>query len=84
MEPEAVAIGRILTIAPAERHGRGREYARLPPSSESSQRLAALVRAYVGDELAWEANLILKKEEVPPLKLGGSDRLGWTTWLTTR
>lgn len=60
------------------------EYERLLPSSDSCARMAALVRTYVGDELNWEANLILERGEVPPLRLGGVSKLGWTTWLTTR
>jgi type VI secretion system protein ImpH len=39
------------------------------------------VRIYVGDELEWELNLVLKQSEVPPIALGGALRLGWTTWL---
>jgi len=29
-------------------------------------------------------NLVLKREEVPPLRLDGQYRLGWTTWLGER
>jgi len=28
--------------------------------------------------------VVLRKEEVPPLKLDGSAGLGWTTWLKGR
>jgi len=38
----------------------------------------------VGFELKWESQLVLKREEVPRLVLGGSGKLGWTTWLGTR
>ena len=44
----------------------------------------AIVRNYVGDELEWDVNLVLKSREVPALKLGGAERLGWTTWLHPR
>ena len=54
------------------------------PGQESLRRLAALVRSYVGDELAWDLNLVLNGDEVPPLTLGGDERLGWTTWLAGR
>jgi len=57
---------------------------RLLPGRDSLRRLVAWVRNYVGDELLWDVNLILKKEEVPPLVLGESSQLGWTTWLTDR
>jgi type VI secretion system protein ImpH len=58
------------------------DYERLLPRTRSERRLAALVRSYVGEELIWDVNLILKREAVPPLPLGGPGRLGWTTWLT--
>ena len=59
-------------------------YRRLLPGGESLERLVALVRNYTGDELAWEVNMVLKRDEVPSLKLGEGGRLGWTTWLGDR
>ena len=61
-----------------------REFQRFLPGSDSLRRLVAWVRNYVGDELLWDVNLILKREEVPPLKLGEETQLGWTTWLTSQ
>ena len=58
------------------------EFQRFLPGTDSLRRLVAWVRNYVGDELLWDVNLILKKEEVPPLVLGEGSQLGWTTWLT--
>ena len=60
------------------------EFQRFLPGSDSLRRLVAWVRNYVGDELLWDVNLILKKEEVPPLVLGEGSQLGWTTWLTSQ
>lgn len=60
------------------------EFQRFLPGSDSLRRLVAWARNYVGDELLWDFNPILKKEEVPPLVLGAGTRLGWTTWLTSR
>jgi len=60
------------------------EFQRFLPGSDSLRRLVAWVRNYTGDELLWDFNPILKKEEVPPLQLGAGTRLGWTTWLTGR
>jgi type VI secretion system protein ImpH len=60
------------------------EYEDLLPGGESLPRLGALVRNYVGDVLNWDLRLVLRKEDVPPLKLGGKGRLGWTTWLAGR
>ena len=56
------------------------DYRRLLPGSESLRKLAALVRGYVGDELAWDVKVVLKREEVPPLQLGEAGQLGWTAW----
>ena len=60
------------------------EFQRFLPGSDSLRRLVAWVRNYVGDELLWDVNLILQKEEVPPLQLGEGTRLGWTTWLSSQ
>ncbi len=60
------------------------DYARLLPGSRALERVAAVVRNYVGDEFAWDVELVLDRNEVPPLRLGGSERLGWTSWLTSR
>lgn len=58
-----------------------RQYRYLLPRAEGLQRLVAWVRNYVGDELGWDVRLILKQEQVPALRLGGAEQLGWTTWL---
>jgi hypothetical protein len=50
-------------------------------SGVSLDRLMAAVRSYTGDELQWDLQLILKKEETPPLGLGICGRLGWSDWL---
>ena len=61
------------------------DYCRMLPNGDSMKRLRAWVRNYVDNSLEWDVRLILKKEQTPPLKLGGSSatgvRLGWTTWL---
>lgn len=59
------------------------DYQRLLPGGDSLERLVALVRNYIDDGLHWDLQLVLKKEEVPPLQLGESGRLGWTTWSAT-
>jgi type VI secretion system protein ImpH len=60
------------------------DYGRLLPTGDRIRRLVTLVRNYVGDELAWDVRLILKREEVPATRLDGNSRLGWTTWLAER
>ncbi|PWV64780.1 type VI secretion system baseplate subunit TssG [Plasticicumulans acidivorans] len=57
------------------------DYERLLPGGISLQRLRAWVRSYAGDEFAWDVQLILSRPEVPALRLGGTTRLGWTSWL---
>lgn len=60
------------------------DFQRFLPGGDSLRRLVAWVRNYIGDELLWDFNPILRKEEVPPLVLGEGTRLGWTTWLTSQ
>jgi type VI secretion system protein ImpH len=60
------------------------EYLRLLPGGLSFHRLIPIVRNYAGDTLVWDVNLILRREEVPPIELGRVGRLGWTTWLMPR
>jgi type VI secretion system protein ImpH len=58
------------------------QYEGLLPGGGTFPSLAALIRSYVGYELEWDVNVILKKEEVPRMQLGTTSRLGWTSWLT--
>jgi type VI secretion system protein ImpH len=60
------------------------DYRRLLPGGTSFHRLIPVVRNYAGDTLAWDVNLVLKRDEVPRTALGKQGRLGWTTWLTPR
>nr|WP_314625860.1 type VI secretion system baseplate subunit TssG [uncultured Noviherbaspirillum sp.] len=59
------------------------DYCRMLPGGDSMGRLAAWVRNYAGLVLDWDVRLILKKEQVPPLRLG-SMLLGRTTYLSSR
>ena len=60
------------------------DYERLLPTGDRIRRLVSLIRNYAGDELAWDVNLILKREEVPAVRLDGNSRLGWNSWLGKR
>ena len=60
------------------------EYERMLPGGDSLRRLIGWLKNYLADELQWDVQLILKKEDVPPLKMGAGGRLGWTTWMTSR
>jgi type VI secretion system protein ImpH len=51
------------------------------PVGASLDRLIAATRLYVGDELQWDLQLILRREDTPPIGLGIVGRLGWTSWL---
>ncbi len=57
------------------------DFERLLPIGDSFRRLRDWVRNYVGDELSWELQLVLRAEDVPPTQLGSGSRLGWTSWL---
>jgi type VI secretion system protein ImpH len=59
------------------------DYRRFMPGGDSLKRLLAWVKTYVGLTLDWDVRLILKKEEMPPLRLGGATRIGWSTWLAS-
>jgi type VI secretion system protein ImpH len=56
------------------------DYRRMLPGGDSLGRLKDWVKNYIGEELGWDLQLILKKEEVPAAQLGKSGRLGWSTW----
>ena len=50
------------------------------PGGSNLPKLTAVVRNYIGDELRWDARLILKERVEEPWILGRA-RLSWTTWL---
>lgn len=57
------------------------DFLKFLPQQTSFDRLRAWTRDYIGQEFFWDLRLILKKDEVPPTSLGGTSRLGWTTFL---
>lgn len=59
------------------------EFLSLLPSGRRLQQLVALVRAFLGLELAFAVNPVLAREAVPPLEMGAVEppRLGWNCWL---
>jgi len=57
-------------------------FRRLAPGGESLPRLVAMVRNYIGDELAWDVRLQPEEQAVRPAQLGTS-RLAWDTWLVS-
>lgn len=57
------------------------EYERLLPGGESLNRLRSIVRAYVGDAMDWDVNLVLKAEDRPKPIVGKTIKLGQTGWI---
>jgi type VI secretion system protein ImpH len=60
------------------------DYERMLPQGASYPRLRDWVNTYVGSELHWDVQYVLRKEEVPNSILGTAGRLGWTTWLHSK
>ena len=71
----------VLRIGPLDRAG----FERLLPDRLALHRLVSLVRAYVGFEISFAINPVLRANAVPPLRLSVTGvpppRLGWNTWL---
>lgn len=57
------------------------QYEAFLPGGKALPRLVALVRQYLCFELEWDAQLVLKRTQVPRTRLGVYGRLGWTTWV---
>jgi type VI secretion system protein ImpH len=53
------------------------------PGSPRLEALARAVRAYAGDELAWDLRLVLARSEWRPAELGRA-HLGWDSWVGRR
>ncbi|MCD9149654.1 type VI secretion system baseplate subunit TssG [Pseudophaeobacter flagellatus] len=60
------------------------DYERLLPGGAALARLRAIVRNYLGDFLDWDVNLVLAGDAVPRASLGGTTRLGHTSWIRSR
>ncbi len=57
------------------------EFERYLPGGVRFLQVRDWVRNYIGIELAWDAQIVLKREEVPATRLGSYGQLGWTSWL---
>jgi type VI secretion system protein ImpH len=64
-----------ITIGPVD----WEDFLRMLPGGASLERLTALVRNYIGDELLWDLNLVLKQEQTPSWELG-QQQLGQSVW----
>ena len=60
-------------------------YREFLPIGSARPALQRWMQQLLGDELYWDARLILEKNKVPPTRLGqregNSPRLGWVSWL---
>lgn len=61
-------------------------YRRFLPGGSELSRLVRLTRLYVRDPLDFSVLLLLRAEEVPPLRLDPTEPrpLGWASWITPR
>lgn len=57
------------------------EFERYLPGAIRFLQVRDWVRNYLGVEFAWDARLVLKRDEVPATRLGAYGQLGWTSWL---
>ena len=68
------------------------QYGQFLPIGSARPVLARWMQQLLGDELEWDAELVLRKDEVPPTRLGTAEaghggngaRLGWHSWLGER
>lgn len=58
-----------------------KEFERYLPGGVRFLQVRDWVRNYLGVELAWDARLVLERNEVPATRLGTYGQLGWTSWL---
>lgn len=51
------------------------------PGGQTLKQLVAAVKTYVGDDKAWDVQLVLRRDEVPVTRLGQTGRIGLSTWM---
>lgn len=59
------------------------QYLRFTPKGEDFPILVEWVRAFVGYEYMWDVELKVQAAAAPPARIGGEEKLGWSTWLGT-
>jgi type VI secretion system protein ImpH len=64
------------------------EYSDFLPGQPGYRALSAWTRFFATDEIDFEAQLILRQEDVPPCELGtkgeSAPQLGWVSWLQSK
>jgi type VI secretion system protein ImpH len=65
-----------------------KEFWALTPAGDRLSAVTQLIRTYVGFEFDFDVQLILRRDEVPACRLGGTtdvpSRLGWNTWVASQ
>ncbi len=61
-----------------------RDFNRFLPRERGFQHLQGWIVGYIGQELSWDLQLVLDKDEVPACVLGQGGQLGWNTWLKSQ
>jgi type VI secretion system protein ImpH len=73
-----------LTIGPLSRA----QYDNFLPTGRAYQELRALTKFFTGEQVDVEVQLVLARDDVPPVSLGAEQQqptpLGWCTWLRSR
>ena len=60
------------------------EFVNFLPGARGLEQLRALVKLYTNGEWSWQLRLLMEPAALPPLRLGESGWLGWTSWLGER
>lgn len=69
-----------LVIGPVD----GETYDGLLPGGDRLERVRAIVRGYLNDQLEWDVRLLAKQEVRQPMALATRGRLGYSSWLGPR
>jgi type VI secretion system protein ImpH len=69
-----------LRLGPLDR----RQFEHFLPGGTALAQLVAAVRSYIGEEKAWDVQLVIARDQLPSTRLGQGGRLGLTTWLGKR
>jgi type VI secretion system protein ImpH len=94
-EPEFVTLGVGATLSASTWQCQSRfeivlgplaigEFTNFLPGARGLSQLKALVRLYTNEEWSWQVRLLLQPQDIPPVRLGESGWLGWTSWLGER
>lgn len=60
---------------------RHEQFESLLPNGGRMDAMAAIVRNFTGDEIAWELRLVVRRDHVPATVIGRSGLLGWNSWM---